>query len=341
MPHHWRWPLAERPKRDRPRRRVADQAGAEDRRENQAAGFPLTAQRELERPRALNAALGQRREDELAKHSGAKGKVPSEREESAPLLGEHETEQTAFPPRPRGMRPKFFLPLLAAGLAILPAAAAPRTFTSADGSQTFRGEVIGLGEDEVTVRRDDGRVFTFNPEILSGEDRIWLGALAALDNNPFDAPRRGEGAEPVDETESRRVGEAGESRRDIAEAARRAEEEARLRPGDPVGDLSPTARALLTGSASASTADLPARRSRSSGVQIYYDTPVYSSWVYSSGWCPPVRHHHGHGGAHVHRHGDHVHLHFGGQGSHGSGAVHSPAGGSRAPVRRHQSGVEY
>ena len=60
--------------------------------------------------------------------------------------------------------------LLAVGLA----SAEPREWRNADASASFRGEYVSHDGHRVTIRRDDGRVFTLELAKLHADDRNWL-----------------------------------------------------------------------------------------------------------------------------------------------------------------------
>lgn len=49
-----------------------------------------------------------------------------------------------------------------------------RTWKSADGAATFEGELVSHESNNVTVRRGDGKIFTFDIAKLSEDDRKWL-----------------------------------------------------------------------------------------------------------------------------------------------------------------------
>ncbi|MEZ5301122.1 MAG: thioredoxin-like domain-containing protein [Verrucomicrobiales bacterium] len=74
---------------------------------------------------------------------------------------------------------KLLLPIIVG--AALCAAGFARTWTSADGSNTFEGEFVSAADGKVTVLRN-GREVTFKEELLSEEDREFIKAeLAAKD----------------------------------------------------------------------------------------------------------------------------------------------------------------
>ncbi len=61
--------------------------------------------------------------------------------------------------------------------AAAPAAAAPRTWRSSDGSGSFVGNYLRHDARRVTIRRRDGRVFTLELARLHPDDRAWLDQL--------------------------------------------------------------------------------------------------------------------------------------------------------------------
>ncbi|MEM9238134.1 MAG: hypothetical protein AAGB14_15290, partial [Verrucomicrobiota bacterium] len=63
-----------------------------------------------------------------------------------------------------------------------------RTWQSADGGSSFKGEFVSHDGERVTIRRRDGRVFTFAIEKLAADDRTWLKGKA---------PAAGSDAEPL------------------------------------------------------------------------------------------------------------------------------------------------
>ncbi|BCX49106.1 hypothetical protein HAHE_30140 [Haloferula helveola] len=81
--------------------------------------------------------------------------------------------------------------LLLLGLLALPSAAQNRTWRNADSSSSFVGEYLSHDGKRVTIRRQDGRVFTFEIDKLHEADRSWLktqkppeGAAADVEINP-------------------------------------------------------------------------------------------------------------------------------------------------------------
>ncbi|MFC7336775.1 hypothetical protein ACFQY0_06275 [Haloferula chungangensis] len=55
-----------------------------------------------------------------------------------------------------------------------------RNWKSAAGESTFSGEFISHDTQRVTIRREDGRVFTFDVAKLSEEDRNWLATKDSI-----------------------------------------------------------------------------------------------------------------------------------------------------------------
>jgi len=69
--------------------------------------------------------------------------------------------------------------LLVALAAAAPLAdAAPRTWRNAAGTRSFRGEYLRHDVRRVTIRRQNGRVFTLDIDKLHTDDRAWLAAQA-------------------------------------------------------------------------------------------------------------------------------------------------------------------
>lgn len=62
-----------------------------------------------------------------------------------------------------------------------------RTWTSADGSASFKGEFISHDTKKVTIRRSDGETFTFSMVKLSEEDRNWLAKRNSSLNEGIEA----------------------------------------------------------------------------------------------------------------------------------------------------------
>lgn len=84
------------------------------------------------------------------------------------------------------MRPLLLL-LLAAPLLH----AEPRVWKNTDGSHSFSGEYVSHDGRRVTIRRADGRVFTFEVAKLHPDDRTWLAAkpvAAKRDAEPLPDP---------------------------------------------------------------------------------------------------------------------------------------------------------
>jgi hypothetical protein len=72
-----------------------------------------------------------------------------------------------------------------------PILAESRTWKSANGESTFTGEFISHDTKRATIRRDDGRVFTFDIAKLSEADRNWLAtkdSIVAADAEPAPDP---------------------------------------------------------------------------------------------------------------------------------------------------------
>lgn len=66
-----------------------------------------------------------------------------------------------------------------------------RNWKSANGESTFSGEFISHDTQRVTIRREDGRVFTFEISKLNEEDRNWLAtkdSVVAADAEPAPDP---------------------------------------------------------------------------------------------------------------------------------------------------------
>ena len=66
-----------------------------------------------------------------------------------------------------------------------------RTWKSANGESSFDGEFISHDTQRVTIRRADNRVFTFEIEKLSEDDRNWLAAkdsIPAANDEPVPDP---------------------------------------------------------------------------------------------------------------------------------------------------------
>lgn len=68
--------------------------------------------------------------------------------------------------------PALILGLL--GLLAAPLFAEMREWKSADGRQSFNGEYVSHDSKKVTIRREDGKVFTLEFEKLNDADKIWL-----------------------------------------------------------------------------------------------------------------------------------------------------------------------
>ena len=81
------------------------------------------------------------------------------------------------------MKRKLLSPLIAFALI---GTSSARTWTSADGSKTFEGDLVSCDDTSVTVKRGF-KEMTFKLELLSEEDRKWAKAesikLAAADEN--------------------------------------------------------------------------------------------------------------------------------------------------------------
>jgi hypothetical protein len=81
--------------------------------------------------------------------------------------------------------------LLSLALAILPAPANPATarqWRNADGTRTFAGEYLSHDVRRVTIRREDGRVFTLDLAQLHPDDRAWLAKHQATATGTTTAP---------------------------------------------------------------------------------------------------------------------------------------------------------
>lgn len=66
------------------------------------------------------------------------------------------------------------IPLLILLLAATPSSAEPREWRNVDATASFKGEYLSHDLHEVTIRRQDGRVFTLELEKLHADDRNWL-----------------------------------------------------------------------------------------------------------------------------------------------------------------------
>ncbi len=72
--------------------------------------------------------------------------------------------------------------------AACPLFAESREWKNADGSQSFHGEYVSHDEHAVTIRRNDGKVFTVDLARLSEGDRGWLSGRANGGAAPASAP---------------------------------------------------------------------------------------------------------------------------------------------------------
>jgi len=70
------------------------------------------------------------------------------------------------------------LTLLFAGTTV-PLFAESRTWKSADGASSFSGEYVSHDAKQVTIRREDGKVFTVDYSKLHADDKTWVTAQPA------------------------------------------------------------------------------------------------------------------------------------------------------------------
>jgi hypothetical protein len=84
------------------------------------------------------------------------------------------------------MRPFLLLTLLIA-CSISPLAAESRTWKSADSASSFSGEYVSRDEKRVTIRRDDGKLFTVELVKLHADDRTWVAGQPAAAASPSKA----------------------------------------------------------------------------------------------------------------------------------------------------------
>lgn len=89
--------------------------------------------------------------------------------------------------------PKIMLPRLLSLLLLLAGVlhADSRNWKSSNGESTFSGEFVSHDTKRVTIRRADGRVFTFDVAKLSEDDRNWLAtkdSIVADDAEPVPDP---------------------------------------------------------------------------------------------------------------------------------------------------------
>jgi len=74
----------------------------------------------------------------------------------------------------------------------VPLFAESRTWKSADGASSFSGEYVSHTDKQVTIRREDGKVFTVDYAKLHAEDKTWVNAQPVASTPKPAAPAKAE-----------------------------------------------------------------------------------------------------------------------------------------------------
>lgn len=62
---------------------------------------------------------------------------------------------------------------------VVPLSAETRTWKSSDGTNSFSGEYVSHDQERVTIRRDDGKVFTVDFAKLHADEKTWISSHSA------------------------------------------------------------------------------------------------------------------------------------------------------------------